>query len=216
MSPTVLNLGNAVIARVSPGARPLGYDDKQYFIRIAAKVFVPNVPLWFLTFAGALPDALHFVLNFMGIESFNYNPKLANRGCFPYSNDYPFTHSILGIAVMASLLIHTRPLLTDMKITPHDDVAIGYGLFNHPLAEFLLETSIISTAFVFYNAAAPAMAQVGAKRNRYLSTFVYAILIMAQAYFCFGSPPTNNSRHIHATLNLGQTLFNCFLIGKMD
>ena len=65
------------------------------------KPFVPNVPLWVLVLAGALPDALHFILNILRIESFNFDSRLVHngRGCFPYSNDYPFTHSLLGMAV---------------------------------------------------------------------------------------------------------------------
>jgi hypothetical protein len=35
----------------------------------------------------------------MRIESFNFDPALASKGCFPYSNDYPFTHSLLGMAI---------------------------------------------------------------------------------------------------------------------
>lgn len=67
---------------------------------LVAKPFAPRVPLALLTFAGALPDALFFLLQFLGIETFNFDQGIANHaGCFPYTNDYPFSHSLAGMVV---------------------------------------------------------------------------------------------------------------------
>ena len=45
-----------------------------------------------------MPDALFFVLQFLGIESFNLDASIARQGgCFPYTNDYPLSHSLAGM-----------------------------------------------------------------------------------------------------------------------
>lgn len=65
---------------------------------LVAKPFAPRVPLVVLALAGALPDAVFFILQFLGIESFNLDQAIANRGgCFPYTNDYPLSHSLAGM-----------------------------------------------------------------------------------------------------------------------
>ena len=66
---------------------------------LAAKPFAPVVPLSVLTLAGALPDVVFFILQFFGVETFNFDPTLQRRGCFPYSNEYPYSHSLLGMVV---------------------------------------------------------------------------------------------------------------------
>lgn len=74
-----------------------------YAAPLAIKPFAPEVPLSLLCLAGALPDALFFILNFLGIESFSVDQTLAKRGCFPYATDYPYSHSLAGMGVVGEL-----------------------------------------------------------------------------------------------------------------
>lgn len=63
------------------------------------------MPLIVLTLAGALPDAIFFLLQLVGIETFNFDPSIARKGgCFPYTNDYPLSHSLAGMAASGMLL----------------------------------------------------------------------------------------------------------------
>ena len=75
----------------------------------------------------------------------------------------------------------------DIKITPHDHIALGESLFDHPLLNFLLETGILLAAFAVFNAAAPPRDQAGARRDPRRLTTLFMFLAMLQAHFCFGS-----------------------------
>ena len=70
---------------------------------LVAKPFAPIVPLSVLALAGALPDVVFFLLQFFGIETFSLDGSLISRGCFPYSNDYPYSHSLLGMVISGVL-----------------------------------------------------------------------------------------------------------------
>jgi hypothetical protein len=73
---------------------------------LVAKPFAPNVPLSVLALAGASPDALFFVLNLLGVESFEVKSKFIRKGgCFPYEADYPWSHSLDGMAVVGNILL---------------------------------------------------------------------------------------------------------------
>ena len=68
------------------------------FIGLIAKPFAPDVPLAILCLAGALSDVVFFLLQFVGIETFNFDAAIATKhGCFPYTNDYPYSHSLAGM-----------------------------------------------------------------------------------------------------------------------
>lgn len=74
-----------------------------YASGLIAKPFAPDVPLSLLALAGALPDAFFFVLSLLGFESFSISSKVIRKGgCFPYSADYPFSHSLLGMGVVGT------------------------------------------------------------------------------------------------------------------
>ncbi|KAJ6587550.1 hypothetical protein DFH09DRAFT_909483 [Mycena vulgaris] len=69
---------------------------------LALKPFFPNLPMWALAMAGSLPDAIFFANAMLGIEEFRYSPTLNLRGCFPYANEYPYSHSLVGEVIMAA------------------------------------------------------------------------------------------------------------------
>ena len=77
-----------------------------YAPALVAKTICPRVPLPILAFAGALPDAAFMVLNLIGVESFNLDRSIQRQGgCFPYTNDYPYSHSLAGMVGLGILSV---------------------------------------------------------------------------------------------------------------
>ena len=71
-----------------------------------AKPIAPRVPLLVLSLAGVLGDVIFFILQFLGIECFNPDQFIAQRGrCSPYTNDYTVSHSLVGTIVSGTLVI---------------------------------------------------------------------------------------------------------------
>ncbi|KIJ66339.1 hypothetical protein HYDPIDRAFT_86875 [Hydnomerulius pinastri MD-312] len=164
---------------------------------LAAKPFAPGVPLSILALAGALPDATFFVLNFLGIESFRVDEGLMNRGCFPYATNYPYSHSLVGMAAagvafavgymllsgrkvtakdeavllavtLSHFLIELPSHRPDIKITPGDTQNIGAGLFDHPAALFIVECALFLGGLGMYATFSPLATRVGYKRAGYM------------------------------------------------
>lgn len=102
------------IAHFAQGREQLTYVRRclvtdKHFAGLIAKPFVPRVPLAVLTLAGALPDVIFFVLQFFGIETFNFDRSIAaHAGCFPYTNDYPFSHSLIGMVISGRSLSYPK------------------------------------------------------------------------------------------------------------
>ncbi|KAI0690757.1 hypothetical protein BC835DRAFT_1363182 [Cytidiella melzeri] len=213
---------------------------------LVAKPFVPRVPLALLTFAGALPDAVFFLLQFLGIETFNFDQSIAGHaGCFPYTNDYPFSHSLAGmvvsgvilavlyktfasvpaspkdmaviVAVSAShFLLEWPSHRQDIKITPHDSTALGASLFDHPMTTFLVENAIFFAGLWVYTSFTPASSKAGTNANPNLLKMLSAFMVLQQAHFCFGAAPTSETRWVHAPLFLFEILASCWMLGWMD
>ncbi|RPD82159.1 hypothetical protein L226DRAFT_564765 [Lentinus tigrinus ALCF2SS1-7] len=212
---------------------------------LVAKPFAPRVPLSLLTLAGALPDVTFFLLQFFGIETFNLNGSLIPRGCFPYSNNYPYSHSLLGmvlagvtlaafyrsthsglvtwkdlatiVAASAShFLLEWPSHRTDIKITPHDSNALGAGMFDHPIVTFFVECAIFLAGLLVYTSFSPMSSKAGYKTHKNRLPAIVLFLIGAQAHFSFGSAPTTETRWVHAPLFLGQVLASCWLLGKLE
>ncbi|OCH95660.1 hypothetical protein OBBRIDRAFT_766806 [Obba rivulosa] len=216
-----------------------------YASGLIAKPFAPTVPLWLLALAGAVPDAIFFILQFFGIESFNLDPKLIPRGCFPYSNDYPYSHSLAGMAVTGAALaalwkakattsVTLKDQLViiaatashfllewpvhrkDVKITPHDSYQLGAGLFDHPVVVFVMETVLFLFALWVYATYSPPSARAGYLKNKNRLWGVIAVMICQQAQFCFSAAPTTETRWVHAPLFLGMILGSSWLLGKLE
>ncbi|KAI0778695.1 hypothetical protein BD413DRAFT_511035 [Trametes elegans] len=216
-----------------------------YASGLIVKPFAPIVPLSVLTLAGALPDVVFFLLQFFGIETFNLDKSLIPRGCFPYSNDYPYSHSLLGmtlagvalavlykantaapvtlkdqIAIVAAaashFLLEWPSHRADVKITPRDSNQLGAGMFDYPAVTFLVKCVIYLAGLWVYATFAPMATKTGYKTHKKRLWGITLFLIGAQAHFSFGSAPTTNTRWVHAPLFLGQVLASCWLIGKLE
>ncbi|KAI0652372.1 hypothetical protein C8Q79DRAFT_937273 [Trametes meyenii] len=212
---------------------------------LIAKPLAPVVPLSLLTLAGALPDVAFFLLQFFGIETFSLDATLIPRGCFPYTNEYPYSHSLGGmitVGVLSAALYraNTRAPTTfkdqvvivtvaashfllewpshraDIKITPHDFNQLGAGMFDYPVVTFFVECGIYLAGLWIYTTFAPTATRAGYLAHRNRLWAITLFLISAQAHFSFGSAPTTETRWVHAPLFLGQIFASCWLIGKLE
>ncbi|PCH34079.1 hypothetical protein WOLCODRAFT_160587 [Wolfiporia cocos MD-104 SS10] len=219
-----------------------------YASGLVAKPFAPGIPLSILCLAGVAPDALFFVLNFLGLESFNLDLGIANGsgGCFPYTNDYPWSHSLAGMGVAGALLAFAYKSLrpharvsagdaavivlaalshfllewpvhrADVKITPHGDAAYGAGLFDYPLVTFLAEVAIFGAGLLAYTRLSPMVCRTGYLVHPNRLPALVVFIVVQQAHFCFGAAPTTETRWVHAPLFLGEILGTCWLLGKLE
>lgn len=213
---------------------------------LIAKPFVPRVPLVVLALAGVLPDVAFFLLQFVGIETFNFDKSIVKHaGCFPYTNNYPYSHSLAGMAgvgvvlailykVFARVRASPKDMLAivavsashfflewpshrkDIKLTPHDSKWIGAALFDHPAATFITEDVIFLVGLFVYLTFTSAVSKQGITKRPILPKAIAVLMIAQQAHFCFGSAPTLETRWIHAPLFLFELLFDSWLIGLMD
>ncbi|EPQ60345.1 hypothetical protein GLOTRDRAFT_118651 [Gloeophyllum trabeum ATCC 11539] len=216
-----------------------------YASGLVAKPFAPGVPLWLLALAGALPDAVFFVLNFLGIESFQVDPGLQKKGCFPYATDYPYSHSLAGMFVVGAILAavyktQTRRQVSfqdlavitltsgshfllewpshraDVKVMPHDNTSFGAGLFDHPGLIFVSETLIFLAGLWVYTSFAPLATRSGYKQNMNWFWAVIGVMVMQQAQFSLNAAPTTETRWVHAPAFLGEILGSAWLLGKLE
>lgn len=77
--------------------------------------------------------------------------------------------------------------VTDTKIMPGDDVNLGAGLFDHPVATFLTEIAIFFAGLWVYTTFTPAASKAGINANPNLLTILSAFMVVQQAHFCFGA-----------------------------
>jgi len=212
-----------------------------------AKTIAPGIPLSVLALSSSAADALFFLLNFAGLESFNLDKTIVGRsGCFPYTNDYPYSHSLAGMGVAGALVglgykllrPNSRVSLTDfavitatglshffmelpvhrkdVKLTPHDDVAAGAGWFDSPTTDFLGETALFLASLWVYTRFAPKVTQTGWLTHKNRLTWIAGFFVAQQAQFCFTAAPTQEARWVHAPVFLGMILGSSWLLGKLE
>ncbi|KAJ3526673.1 hypothetical protein NM688_g8232 [Phlebia brevispora] len=217
-----------------------------YASGLTAKPFAPRVPLVVLCLAGALSDALFFVLQLFGIEKFNFDSAIAERrGCFPYTNYYPYSHSLAGMIIAGAILalvyrtyVRVPATLQDMavitaasashflfewpthradtKITPTSSTNYGAGLFDYAAVDFVVETTIFFLGLWVYLTFTRPQSQAGHRANPNLLKIVAAVMVVQQAHFCFGAAPTSQTRWVHGPLFLFEILASSWLIGLLD
>ncbi|KAJ7788667.1 hypothetical protein B0H14DRAFT_3576166 [Mycena olivaceomarginata] len=169
---------------------------------LALKPFFPNLPMWTLAMAGSLPDAIFFVNAMLGIEEFRYSPTLNLRGCFPYANDYPYSHSLVGEVIM------------DMVLTPSSSKAHGTSLFDSPSTMFLLELGLMALAaapYLLYTPKSPQRRACAGTR-----AILAALFVVEQFQFCYLGAPTTNTRWVHAPMFLSTILTTTAVMSWVD
>jgi hypothetical protein len=174
---------------------------------LIAKIIAPRVPIAMLTFAGEANDALFVLPQILNVEHFVLNAQLAKScGCFPYDGEYPYSHSLFGIATVGIVLAFwhactargpVQPVdlpaifgctLThfvlewpthraDVHIVPGDDAHIGKGLFNAPANLFILDIVWFFAGISIYLALATPRAKGGYLRSKHLGKVVPALFL---------------------------------------
>ncbi|CCM03655.1 uncharacterized protein FIBRA_05799 [Fibroporia radiculosa] len=105
---------------------------------LVAKPFAPGIPLSVLCLAGAAADAAFFLLQFINLESFNLDTSIAaNRGCFPYANDYPYSHSLAGMGAVGFVVaLGYKALRPTARASLSDMIVIVLASLSHFLLEW--------------------------------------------------------------------------------
>ncbi|GAO52809.1 hypothetical protein SAICODRAFT_51863 [Saitoella complicata NRRL Y-17804] len=192
------------------------------------KRFAPSTPITLLALAGVLPDFLFFINVLLGLEEIKYRP---HEGCFPYECNYPFTHSLLGEAVLGTgfgliaMTLLELPISSfiaiflaavshwpldvlvhrkDVSLAPGDHPTLfGLSLFDSSVAVFVIDLAMILAA-LYFHALTTRSLNPGKSQKVYL---IWVLVFTAvQANFSFMSAPTENARFVHAPIFAGQLL----------
>jgi len=180
-----------------------------YAAAFVAKGAEPKLPLWLLLLAAQLVDILWAVLVLTGAERASLDFELPSN---PLVAEYmPYTHSLLGGAVCASLfgLLVWRWLgsgrcavLAALVVLAHwffdlpmhrpdltlygTDPRLGLQLWNYPLLAHSVELALLLAAFLLYWWwARPRQGQARA------ALIVLSVLLIVQLYAIFAPPPPN-------------------------
>jgi len=207
------------------------------------KTLAPEVSLGTLFFAAALPDFLMFTMVLFGssyetVSLANYLP-----GTFRYVGDVPFTHSLMGIIIIALVAAYAYFYFTnsksklgatavflatlshfpleipehrkDLRIFPTHSPSIGFGLFDSYLITFLLEAAVVSYAYHFYLTRTLAHPNVW-KRSQRLAQSLGFLLAIEHILFTLFIVPTENVQFVHAPMFLAQIASTSLLAHVTD
>jgi membrane-bound metal-dependent hydrolase YbcI (DUF457 family) len=181
-----------------------------YGVAFIAKAKAKEIPLWQLFIAVQLVDVVWAPLVLLGIERARIVPGITKS--LPLDLYYmPYTHSliaalvwsavafvayrvfrpsgravaalVLGLAVLShwvlDLLVH-RP---DLPLWD-DTYKVGLGLWNYPLAGFLVEGGLLVAGLVFYLRSSVALSPGG----KYSAWVFAAVLLITQAFVVIVQP----------------------------
>lgn len=180
-----------------------------YSAAFAAKALHPRIPLWLLFLAAQLVDVAWAVFVLSGVEKMRVSDGF--MAASPLDLYYmPYSHSLLAVFVWAGagvllyrygrgagwraaawvgavVLSHwflDLPVHTADLPLYGDSHKMGFGLWNHAVASYLLEAGILAAAIgLFVRKVQPA------PRLRRGVLGFGAVLLALQAYQTFGSAP---------------------------
>lgn len=183
-----------------------------YSSAFVGKAVAPRTPLWVLFVAAQLVDFAWAFLVLAGVERLTLDPALPSN---PLVLEYmPFTHSLLGSLAWAALaavvvarvgaiggswlagvvagavvlshwvldLVVHRPDLT----LAGGDTKLGFALWNHPLAAFVVEIALLAATAAF----CASRAGVSPAARRAIARAV-GVLILLQIATTLGPLPTS-------------------------
>lgn len=182
-----------------------------YAASFAIKPLAKDVPLWFLFIAAQFLDILFFPFAVAGIESFRLVPHFTESTHFelpfmPYTHSllgallwsaagFAFARIWFGRRVkrptlaafavalaifshwLLDLIVHTP----DLPLAGNDTLKLGFGLWNHVAAAYVVEALLLIGALVLYLRQAPA-----AVKSK-MTVFVL-VLLAINAVNMFGPP----------------------------
>lgn len=183
-----------------------------YGVAFAARRVERRIPLWLLFIAVQFVDILWCGFILLGIEKVRIVPGYTAASPLDFTY-YPYTHSLIGsigwagvafvlyrlfyrykgspkpalvlaVAVLShwflDLLVHTR----DLDII-NETFKVGFGLWNYPVVELIVEFAILFAGLVYY---LRGNRDLGRKRR--VGMIVFAVMMaLIQLSSAFGPPP---------------------------
>ncbi|HEX5340241.1 MAG TPA: hypothetical protein VFX47_05125 [Gammaproteobacteria bacterium] len=185
-----------------------------YGVAFAARRIEKRIPLWLFFIAVQFVDILWCMFILLGIEKVRIAPGItaANPLDFYY---FPYTHSLIGnigwagvafvlyrvshrykgspkpalilaLAVLShwflDLLVHTR----DLDII-NENFKVGFGLWNYPVIELILELAILFGGLAYY-----LRGNIGLSKSRKIGMIVFAVILAGiQLVNTFAPAPTS-------------------------
>ncbi|KAJ7044342.1 hypothetical protein C8F04DRAFT_1174775 [Mycena alexandri] len=159
---------------------------------LALRPFFPNLPMWTLTMAGSLPNAVFCANAMLGIEEFRYSP-------------HPQPTRLL------SATMH-RP---DMVLTPTSSEAHGTSLFDSPSTIFLVELGLMALAaipYLRYTSQKPTASGFCRNALRILA----GLFVIEQFQFWYLGAPTTDTQWVHALMFLSTILTTAAVMNWVD
>ena len=184
-----------------------------YGAALAAKRLWPTIALWHLFVAVQLIDIAFSALVLLGVEKLLIVPGITRSNALDLYY-MPYTHSlvgaivwsvgagllyaavrksvgmfagaVIGLAVFSHWLLDLPVHRPDLPLYD-DTLKVGLGLWNVPLAAFLLEAALVVGALVAYATGAPA----GHRPRRGVVLVVGAILLALTVWSYVGPPASS-------------------------
>jgi hypothetical protein len=181
-----------------------------YSAAFAAKRVAPTVALWHLFIAVQLIDILFSAFVLLGLERLRIVPGITRSNALDLYY-MPYTHSLVGaiawsliggvlyaawktggtarVALVVGLAVFSHWLLDLPVHRPdlplYDNVyKVGLGLWNVPLAAFLLEAVLVLGALAAYGVGGPA----GSRPRRRALILLGAVLLALTVWSYIGPP----------------------------
>jgi len=175
-----------------------------YGVAFIAKAKAKEIPLWQLFIAVQLVDVIWAPLVLFGIERARIVPGITKS--MPLDLYYmPYTHSLIAAFLWSALTFvayrvvrpsgrHAAALVLGLAVLSHwvldlvvhrpdlplwDDMdKVGLGLWNYPLAAFLVEGSLLVAGLLLYLRSSVALSPAG----RYSAPLFGLVLLITQAF----------------------------------
>lgn len=180
-----------------------------YSAALAAKRVAPTVALWHLFIAVQLIDILFSAFVLLGLEKLRIVPGITRSNALDLYY-MPYTHSLVGaiawsliagilygvwktgttarVAMVIGLAVFSHWLLDLPVHRPdlplyHNAYKVGLGLWNVPVAAFLLEAVLVLGALAAYGAGGPA-----GPRPRRGALIILGAVLLALAVWSYIGP----------------------------
>jgi hypothetical protein len=185
-----------------------------YGAALAAKRVAPGIALWLLFVAVQLIDIAFSALVLLGVEKLRIVPGITRSNALDLYY-MPYTHSLVGAigwsvgagllyaavrkggaasaAGVVGLAVFSHWLL-DLPVHRPDlplydgSQKVGFGLWNVPVAAFLLEAGLVVGALLAYARGAPA-----GHRPRSRAVVVMGTVLLALAVWSYVGPPASSA-----------------------
>ncbi|EGN93168.1 hypothetical protein SERLA73DRAFT_190053 [Serpula lacrymans var. lacrymans S7.3] len=127
---------------------------------------------------------------------------------------------VLMAVTLSHFILEVPSHRPDIKIKPTDpdSANLGSGMFDHPVALFIVESFLFLLGLSMYATFSPLATRAGYKKEgrMYRLWGVVVFMLVQQAHFCFGAAPTTNTTWVHGPTFLSEILLSSWLLGKLE